>query len=214
MQNKAIADMFEEIANMIELEPGDRHFEVRAYRKAALSIETLQEDVANILKSRGMEGLKEISGVGEGIGAKIKEFVETGRMRKYDELKKKYPIDFKELTRVQGLGPKKIIKLYRKLGVKDLESLKEALSGHRIMKLEGFGEKSEAEIEKGLGFLESSKGRLTLGQALTEAESLAAKLRESKLVYRVEIAGSLRRMRETIGDIDILVDSPSIKFKY
>ncbi len=211
MQNKAIADMLEEIASMIELEPGDRHFEVRAYRRAALSIETLQEDVADILRNRGMEGLKEISGVGEGIGAKIKEFIETGKMRKYDELKKKYPVDFKGLTKVQGLGPKKIIKLYRKLGITDLESLKKAISSHRIMKLEGFGEKSEAEMEKALGFLESSKGRLTLGQALPEAESIATKLRKSKLAYRVEVAGSLRRMRETIGDIDILVISSEPK---
>ena len=211
MQNKAIADMLEEIASMIELEPGDRHFEVRAYRRAALSIETLQEDVADILRNRGMEGLKEISGVGEGIGAKIKEFIETGKMRKYDELKKKYPVDFKGLTKVQGLGPKKIIKLYRKLGITDLESLKKAISSHRIMKLEGFGEKSEAEMEKALGFLESSKGRLTLGQALPEAESIAMKLRKSKLAYRVEVAGSLRRMRETIGDIDILVISSEPK---
>ncbi len=211
MQNKAIADMLEEIASMIELEPGDRHFEVRAYRRAALSIETLQEDVADILRNRGMNGLKEISGVGEGIGAKIKEFIETGKMRKYDELKKKYPVDFKGLTKVQGLGPKKIIKLYRKLGVTDLESLKKAISSHKIMKLDGFGEKSEAEMEKALGFLESSKGRLTLGQALPEAESIAMKLRKSKLAYRVEVAGSLRRMRETIGDIDILVISSEPK---
>ncbi len=207
MENKAIAELFEEIADMLELEPGDRYFEIRAYRKAALNIETMQEDVADILKKKGMDGLRAIPGVGEGLAAKIKEYVETGKMKKHEELKKKYPIDFKSLTSIQGLGAKRILKLYKELGVKNMDDLKRVVAQKKIAKLSGFGERSEREIEKGLGLRESSKGRLTLGEVLPDAEAIATRIRESKLASRVEIAGSLRRMKETIGDIDILVIS-------
>ncbi len=207
MLNKKIAEMFDEIADMLELDAQDRVFEIRAYRKAALNIGSIQEDVSDILKKDGVIGLKKIPGIGEGLAAKIKEYVETGRMKKYDELKKKYPIDFQSLTTVQGLGAKKAFKLYKALGVKNLDDLKKAIVGHKIAGLEGFGKKSEEELLKGLGFLESGKGRILLGIALPAAQAMARKISESGLAQKVVVAGSIRRMRETIGDIDILVIS-------
>jgi DNA polymerase (family 10) len=205
MENGPLARMFNEIADILELEGSDRKFEVRAYRKAALSIESMQEDVSSLYKERGIEGLLGIPGVGKGLALKIEEYIKTGRMRKYEELKRQYPVDFDSLTRIQGIGAKKAYRLYRELGIKDIESLKKALKEHRIMKLEGFGEKSENEIEYGLGLLEASKGRILLGVALPEAEKLRNAILKSGYASKAVIAGSIRRMRETIGDIDILV---------
>ncbi len=205
MDNKVIADMLAEIASMLSLEdtPSSK-FEVRAYQKASLTIGTLQEDVEDIYKREGREGLMKLPGVGKGISASIEEYIKKGKMEKYDYLKKRYPIDMKALTSIQGLGAKKAIALYRKLGVKNVADLRKAIERHQISKLEGFGEKSEELISKGLVLLETSKGRILLGDALPVAESIVKKLVESGLVEKAVIAGSSRRMRETVGDIDIL----------
>jgi len=207
MYNKQISDMFNEIADMLMLEPGDHSFEVRAYQKAAMTVSTLQEDVGDILNKKGIEGLLALPGVGKTIAERIKEYVATGRMEKYDELKRKYPIDFANLTRIQGLGAKKILKLYKELGVKNIDDLRKAVEGHKISSLESFGEKSEEEIKKGLDMLQSIGGRMLLGTALPEAERIVNKILESELAEKVMIAGSTRRMKETVGDLDILVIS-------
>ncbi|MDE1827920.1 MAG: hypothetical protein KGH65_02050, partial [Candidatus Micrarchaeota archaeon] len=207
MSNKKLAEMFEEIADMLDLEPDNRFFEVRAYRKAAQTLETMQEDVDDILKKGGVDALTELPGIGKGIAAAIKEFIETGKMRKYIELKKKYPIDFTAITKVQGMGARKAFKLYKAIGVKDLADLKKAVERHKIRDLEGFGQTSEDAIKKGIEFLEKSGGRMLLGTALPVAESIIAQLKSSKLVEQAVIAGSARRMRETVGDLDILVVS-------
>ncbi len=205
MENAILARMFNEIADILELEGSERKFEVRAYRKAAVSIESMQEDVSSLYKEHGMDGLLGIPGVGKGLALKIEEYIKTGNMRKYEELKKQYPVDFENLTRIQGIGAKKAYRLYKELGVKDIESLKRALKEHRIMGLDGFGERSEKEIEYGLSLLEASKGRILLGVALPEAERLRDAILKSGYASEAVIAGSIRRMKETIGDIDILV---------
>ena len=207
MYNSQISELLNEIADMLSLDEKDRRFEVLAYRKAALTIGGLQEDVADIYKKGGVEALMELPGVGKGIAGSIKEYIETGRMEKFDDLKKKYPVDFKSLTKIQGMGAKKAFKLYKLLKVKNLDDLKKVIAQHRIRDLEGFGEKSEEDISKGIALLESSKGRMALGAALPEAEAMVKKLLESRLVERAAIAGSTRRMRETVGDLDILVTS-------
>ncbi len=199
--------MFYEIADMLEIEDEKRIFEIRAYRKAALSLETMQEDVEEVFRKNGIEGLREISGVGEGLAKKIIEYIETGRMKKYEEYKKKYPIDFAGLTQIQTLGARKAFRLYKSLGIRNVDDLKKAIADHRIMELEGFGQKSEAELRKGLELIESGGGRMLLGTALPEAEAIIGKLKGSGLASRVELAGSCRRRRETVGDIDILVTS-------
>jgi DNA polymerase (family 10) len=205
--NTKIAELFDEIADMLELEGEARKFEMLAYRKAAMTIGTLQEDVADICRKQGEEGLMRLPGIGKTIAGRIREYVETGRMSKYDELKKKYPVDFAGITKIQGVGSKKAFKLYAKLGVRNVEDLKKAIAAHRIRELEGFGERSEGEILKGIAMLEASKGRLLLGIALPEAEAIRQRLLDSGLVDNVMICGSTRRMKETVGDLDILIAS-------
>ncbi|MDE1850608.1 MAG: DNA polymerase/3'-5' exonuclease PolX [Candidatus Micrarchaeota archaeon] len=207
MPNKKLAEMFEEIADMLDLEPENRFFEVRAYRKAALTLETMQEDIEDIFKKGGVDALTELPGIGKGIAASIKEFVETGKMRKYIDLKKRYPVDFAAITKVQGMGARKAFKLYKAIGVKNLADLKKAVEQHKIRDLEGFGQTSEDAIRKGIEFLEKSGGRMLLGTALPVAENIISQLKSSKLVEQAVIAGSARRMRETVGDLDILVVS-------
>ncbi|MDE1859422.1 MAG: DNA polymerase/3'-5' exonuclease PolX, partial [Candidatus Micrarchaeota archaeon] len=122
-----------------------------------------------------------------------------------DDLKKKYPIDFFNLTKIQGVGAKRVFKLYKVLGVKNVADLKKAVTEHKISKIGGFGPKSEEEIGKGIAQFESSKGRMLLGSALPEAEAIVKKLKDSGLVEKAVVGGSTRRMKETVGDLDILV---------
>ena len=205
MANRIIADMFEEIAEMLSLEEKPNIvFEVRAYRKAALTISTWQEDVEEIYRREGIAGLMKLPGIGKGIAGSIEEYVTKGKMSKYEMLKRKYPIDMKSLTRIEGVGARKAIALYKSLGIKDIAGLKRALAKHSISKLPGFGERSEELIAKGLSVAEASRGRMLLGDALPVAEALVRKLKESGLVETAMVAGSSRRMRETVGDIDIL----------
>jgi DNA polymerase (family 10) len=206
MENKEIADLFNEIAAMLSIdETSSSKFEVRAYQKAALTIGTLQEAVEDIYKAGGIDALMELPGIGKGLASKIEEYIKTGKMKKYEELKKKYPIDIKQLTSIAGVGAKKAARLYKELKVKDITTLKKAIGQHRISKLEGFGAKSEEMIGKGITLLEASKGRILLGDALPIAEEIVAQLTRSRLAEKVVIAGSTRRMRETVGDLDILV---------
>ena len=207
MLNTKIAELFEEIADMLELEGEARKFETLAYRKAAVTIGTLQEDIGDVYKKQGVGGLMGLPGIGKTIADRIREYVETGRMSKYDELKKKYPVDFAGLTKIQGVGSKKAFRLYAKLGIKNVGDLKKAIEGHKIRDLEGFGERSEEEIGKGIAMLEANRGRMLLGVALPEAEAIRQELLDSGLVDSVMICGSTRRMKETVGDLDILIAS-------
>ncbi|MDE1810460.1 MAG: DNA polymerase/3'-5' exonuclease PolX [Candidatus Micrarchaeota archaeon] len=208
MDNKIISDMFAEIASMLSLdERPTARFEVRAYQKAALTIGSMQEGVDDIYRKGGKAALMELPGIGKGIAGSIEEYITTGHMEKYEYLKKMYPIDMKGLTSIQGLGARKAVALYKALGVKDIPTLKKALASHKIGKLEGFGEKSEEMIHKGLDLLQRSSGRMLLGDALPVAEAIVQRLKDSGLVDRALVAGSARRMRETVGDLDILAIS-------
>ncbi len=206
MDNKTIADLLDEIADMLSVdETPTSRFEVRAYRTAALTIGTLQEPVEEIYKKGGTKELMELPGVGKTIASHIEELVKTGKLMKYQKLKKKFPIKMAELTSIPGLGAKRAFILYKKLGVKDIATLKTAISKHKISKLEGFGEKSEEVLLKGIEIQQSSKGRMLLGDALPIAEGMIKKIIASGLVKKALVAGSARRMRETVGDLDILV---------
>ncbi len=208
MENKVIADMLNEIADMLTIEETKTsRFEVRAYRNASMTVGTLQEPIEGLYAKKGTRGLTELPGIGKGIASNIEEFIKTGKIRKYDDLKGKYPIDFRELTSLEGMGAKKAVALYRALKVKDIASLKKALSEHKIKGIQGFGEKSEELLKRSISLLEASKGRLLLGDALPMAESIIKKLASSNLVEKAVIAGSARRMKETVGDIDILAIS-------
>ncbi|MGC8537526.1 MAG: DNA polymerase/3'-5' exonuclease PolX [Candidatus Micrarchaeia archaeon] len=208
MQNKEIADIFNEIADMLSIEEtATSKFEVRAYKNAALTIGTLQEPIEDIYHSGGIEALMKLPGIGKGLAEKIAEYIDHGTIDKYESLKKKYPINFSELTQLEGMGAKRAVLLYKSLGVKDIASLSEAIEKHKVRDLPGFGEKSEAQLKESIRLYGSSKGRILLGDALPIAESMIDKMVKSSLFKKVVLAGSTRRMRETVGDIDILAIS-------
>ncbi|MCL4396993.1 helix-hairpin-helix domain-containing protein [Candidatus Parvarchaeota archaeon] len=201
--NKDLAEKLNDIADILDIE--GVNWEPRAYRTAALTISSLSEDIGKVYK----EGrLLELEGVGKSIANSIKEYVETGKISKYEDLKKKYPIDFDSFRKIRGMGPKRAYTLYKKLGIKTVTDLKKALDQGKIQSLEGFGKKSEEELKKNLeSFMNIKNDRLLLGYIIDYANSLVEKLRKSGLFERVEIAGSMRRMRETVGDLDILAIS-------
>ena len=207
MINQDLSGMFDEMADMEELE--GNHWQSIAYRKVSASIQALGEDITDIYK-RGK--LREIDGVGDAIEKKIVQFIEHGRIDKYDDLKKKYPIDFQSLKNIQGLGPKKIFVLYSNLGVRNVEDLIKVIENGKISGLQGFGSKSESNLQKSVKtYLLSGSKRLFLADVYDYVSGMRRKLLDSGLFTTVEIVGSCRRMRETVGDIDILAvsDRPS-----
>ena len=182
-------------------------FKPRAYEKAAEAISSLAEPVLAIYKKGGLKELEKIPGVGRSIGEKIEELILRGKIKEYEELRKRIPVDLAELSSIEGLGPKSIKKLYEKLKIKNLEDLEKAGRKGKIRELAGFGEKAEAKILKGIEFQKKSEGRLPIGRALPIAKIIEKKLSEVPGVEKCVIAGALRRRKETIGDIDILVVS-------
>jgi DNA polymerase (family 10) len=208
VSNKDLAEKLNNIADILELE--GVKWEPRAYRTAALTISSLSEDINKIYK----EGkLLSLEGVGKSIANSIEEYLQNGKISKYEKLKEKYPIDFETFRKIRGLGPKRVYALYKALGIRDIKDLKEALENHKISNIEGFGEKSEEEIRKNLqSFMTVKNDRLLLGYVIDYTNLILKKLRNSNVFERVEIAGSLRRRKETIGDVDILAisDKPEI----
>jgi len=205
MKNREIAKIFYEIAEYLEMD--EVPFKPYAYEKVAVNLETLEKDVENIYKKGGLKALKEIPGVGEGIASKIEEYLKTGKIKLYEKLKKKAPIDLSEITAIEGMGPKNAKKLYEKLGIKTLKDLEKAAKKGKIAPLFGFGEKTEKNILEGIEFLKRSKGRFLLGDILPKVKEIKEKLESLKEVKKIDVAGSLRRMKETIGDVDFLVIS-------
>lgn len=205
MKNKEIAKLFSEIAEYLEMDGVP--FKPYAYQKAAITLETLKDDVAEVYQKGGLKALKAIPGVGESIALKIEEYLTTGKMQYYEEFKRKLPIELDEIVAVEGVGPKKAKVLYEKLGIKTLEELEEAARAHLIAPLFGFGDKTEKNILEAIAFLKTSKGRFLLGEILPIATQVLEKLKSLKEVEQVSAAGSLRRMKETIGDVDFLVIS-------
>jgi len=202
MKNIEVAELLNEIADYLEF--ADDTYRVRAYRKAALVIEGLSEDIGQVWKDGKLE---ELPGIGEGIAKKIDEFLKTGKLEYIDDLKKKTPVDMEGLGKIEGIGPKTILKLYRRLKVRNVADLEKAAKQGKIQKLEGLGPVAERNILKSIEFARKTKERVPLGFALGSAEEVATFLKKLKDVERVGIAGSTRRMKETIGDIDILATS-------
>jgi DNA polymerase (family 10) len=205
MKNKEIAKIFYEIADYLEME--GVKFKPQAYQKVAITLENLKEDVEKIYEKGGIEALKEIPGVGESIAQKIEEYLKTGEIKYYKEFKKKLPINLEELIQVEGMGPKKAKILYEKLGVRTLEDLEKAAKEGKIAPLFGFGEKTEKNILEGIEFLKKSKGRFLLGEILPKVKEIYETLKSQREVEKISTCGSVRRMKETIGDVDILVIS-------
>lgn len=200
MKNLKVAKILAEIADMLEME--GVKYKPRAYRKASRTVESLSKDIEEVKKENE---LTELPGIGKSIAQKIEEIIETGSLKYYEDLKKKFPIDFESLLAVEGIGPKTIKLFYEKLAIKDLDDLENAAKKHKIRKLKGMGEKTEQKILENIEFARKRTGRNLLGYALPAAESLKKELAESEVIDRIEVAGSIRRRKETIGDIDILV---------
>jgi len=205
MKNQEIANILYEIADFLEME--GVKFKPYAYQKAAITIETLEEDIEEIYKKGGREALEKIPGIGKSIAQKIEEYLKTGKIKYHQDLKKKTPVNMEELTAIEGLGPKMVKVLYQELGIRNLKDLEKAAKAHKIAPLFGFGEKTEKNILQGIEFLKKSKGRFLLGEILPKVKQIQQKLKSLKEVERIEVAGSLRRMKETIGDVDFLVIS-------
>ena len=203
MRNKEIAEIFYQIADLLEIK-GELEFKVRAYRRAAQRIETLEEDIEELCR-KGK--LRSIPGIGESIASKIKELIETGRLEYLEKLKREVPEDLIRLMDIPGVGPKKALILYKKLGITTVEQLRDACKKGRLRHLEGFGELTERNILRGIEMLERSKDRFLINVAYENGYRLVEYLKKNKDVLSISIAGSLRRMKETIGDIDILVSS-------
>ena len=209
MINQELAKIFYEIAEYLEMQGVS--FKPYAYQKAALTLETLEESAEDIYHKDGLKGLEKIPGVGESIALKMEEYLKTGKIKYYQKLKKQTPVKIDELTAIEGMGPQKIKILYEKLKIKDLKDLEKAAQSHKIAPLFGFGEKTEKNILEGIKFLKRSKGRFLLGEILPIAKEIYQKLENLKEVEKVDMAGSLRRRQETIGDVDFLVISENPK---
>lgn len=203
--NQKLAEIFYEIADILEIK--NEKWKPQAYRKAARSIENLGEDVKEIYEKQGQKGLEEIPGVGEAIAKKIIEYIQTGKVRHLDDLKKTIPKGVVEMMKVPGVGAKKAMKLYNELGINSVKELEEAAKKHKIAGLETFKEKSEENIIEGIEFMKKRGERILLGQALPVARHIVEELKKRKEVKEAIAGGSIRRMEETIGDIDILVVS-------
>jgi len=202
MKNQEIANIFYQIA--IYLEMDNISFKPQAYEKAAFALESLSEDVKDIFQREAEEGLKKIPGVGENIAKKIIEYLKTGKIKEYEKYYHKMPVNIGELIQVEGIGPKMIKALYKNLKITNLEDLEKAAQQGKLRKLPNFGEKTEKNILESIAFLKRSRGRFLLSEALFLAEDIILQLKKIKEIDKISVAGSLRRMKETIGDIDLL----------
>ena len=205
ISNSEIAKIFREISMLLEMK--DIEFKPRAYEKAALGIEALDREIKDIYSGGGLKALMEISGVGKGIAEHIEKFLKTGHFLDYEKLKKEIPVNIEELVAVEGVGPKMIKILYQKLKIKNLDDLEKAAKAGKIRNLARFGEKSEQKILKGIEFLKKSGGRKILGYILPEIKAIEKMIQSFPEVEIAIVAGSVRRMKETIGDIDIIAVS-------
>lgn len=209
MHNQELAKIFNDMARFLQIE--EVAFKPYAYEKAAFSLQGLSEDVRAIYAKGGKKALEEIPGIGKAMSEKIEEYLKTGKVKEYEKFKKKLPVNMDELLKIEGLGPKKIKALYEKLGVKNLKDLERVAKKRQIAPLFGFGETTEKNILQGLEFLKASKGRVLLQEILPVAEEVLRKLESLPEVEKASIAGSLRRKKETIGDVDFLVVSKNPK---
>jgi DNA polymerase (family 10) len=202
MKNLLVAKILNEIADILEMQ--NVEFKPRAYRKAARTVESLSEPIEEVYDKKK---LKELSGVGESIAAKIAEIIETGTSQYLENLKKQMPANIEALTSIEGMGPKSVKKLYETLKIKTLDDLARAAKQHKIREIKGFGPRTEKNILEHLELARRGTKRILLGFALPIAEEIKERVKKEGSVSQVMVTGSLRRMKETIGDIDILTYS-------
>lgn len=192
------------LTEMMEEDPNVQ-FRARAYYRAADTIASLQENVIDIYSRQGVNGLLEIPAVGKAIASKIEEYLKGGKIQHLEELKAKVPIDIDELYGIEGIGPKTIKMFYDKLQIKNLADLEKAATEGKLKTLPGFTEKKEQDIFKRIEFFKRGKGRLIIGEVYPLVKQIEKRLQHIAGVKNAVAAGSIRRMKETIGDIDYLV---------
>lgn len=202
MRNQEIVRIFNDIADLLEIK-GENPFRIRAYRRAALNIESLTKDVSEISKDE----LLKIPGIGQDLAGKIDEYVKAGRIQAYEDLKKEVPEGLSMLLSVPSLGPKTAKLLSEKLKIKNLEDLERFAREHKLSGLPGIKEKTEENIIKGIEMLKRGMERQPLGKVLPIANDILDQLKKKSPVNKITIAGSIRRWKDTIKDIDILATS-------
>jgi len=202
VENGAIAGMFDEIADLLELKD-DNAFRVRSYRNAAQSIRNLSDRLEDMAEQD--KELSNIPNIGDATARKIHEILETGTCKRLEELRKDMPGGLPDLLQVPGLGPRKAMQLHRELGVDSLESLRQACEKHEVQELDGMGETMEQKILRGIATVQKTAGRMLYREAAEHLHTLSEHLDGLRELDRWEVAGSFRRGKETIGDLDILV---------
>lgn len=211
MRNFEVAFIFNDIADILEIK-GENFFKIRAYRKAAHTIENLPIEIEEVAKK---SRLQEIDGIGKALEEKIHEILSTGTCRYYEELKRDFPRGLVEMLKIPGLGAKKIKVIYENLGITSIEELEKAAKAHKLRNLPGMGVKTEQSILKGIQTLKGHGERVLLAIALPVANRVVEILSSMNEVSHISIAGSLRRKKEMVKDIDILVatEKPDIVVK-
>ena len=207
MTKQQVAAILSEIATLLELQ-GESTFRCNAYHNAARTIEQLDKELPDVVASGELGSLR---GIGDTLKEKITTLVTTGKLPYLDDLRKKTPPGLLEMLRVGGLGPKKVKALYEELKIDDLDKLKAACESGEVAKLKGFGAKTQQKVLEGIEFIRLTGNRVRIDQALPVALHLIEELRKMPQVQRLELCGSLRRRRETIKDVDILVSSSDPK---
>jgi DNA polymerase (family 10) len=203
MKNQMVAEVLYMIADLLDLK-GEMFFKTRAYRVAAQMIDSLDEDIEQIANQGKLES---IPGVGEALAKKITELITTGKLDYFERLKKEFPAGLLELLSIPGLGPRKVADMYKKLGITTIQELQEAAENGRLRTLKGFGEITERNILRGIRLRETTSGRVLLNIAYEDGIRYYTYLKKCSAIKKLDIAGSLRRMKETIGDVDVLASS-------
>ncbi len=201
VHNSDVADIFSEIADLLEIKSSNP-FRVRAYRNAARTVGALSQSVEDLVARD--EDLTRLPGIGKDLAEKIREIVKTGKLKLLEELKAELPPGLSDLMKIGGLGPKRILILHQKLGISDVNELRKAVSEKKIRELRGFGEKTEQMITEEIERMKGAEKKIKISVAEEIANSLLNYLKKSEGVRDLIVAGSYRRRKETVGDLDIL----------
>ncbi|HEY4485344.1 MAG TPA: helix-hairpin-helix domain-containing protein, partial [Nitrospiria bacterium] len=203
MTRQEVSEILEEIGTLLELK-GENPFKVRAYANAARTIAAMETDLAEAVRTGA---LKEIKGIGPALFEKITDLVTTGRLKYYEDLKASVPAGLLEMIRIPGLGPKRAHAIFEQLGISTIGELEYACRENRLMKLDGFGPRMQEKVLQGMQYLRKQLGRFHYPIAAGEAERLYKALKAHKSIKRIAVAGSLRRRKEVVKDIDLLVSA-------
>ncbi|MFW6285595.1 MAG: DNA polymerase/3'-5' exonuclease PolX [Nanoarchaeota archaeon] len=205
MINKELIEILNNVANAYEIKGVE--WKPIAYRTAANSIENLNHNITKLYEKKGINALKKLPGVGESIAKHLEEYILNGKVKEFEELFKQIPLSQSLLMKIEGLGPKKIKELQEELKISNIKDLKEAIEQDKIKELERFGQKTQDNIKKSIQRYEKVSERMLISEAMPIAEEIIEKLKAKSPIDKIIYAGSLRRQKETIGDIDILAFS-------